>query len=57
MENSMVMTVFISFDFAYNPVFIYFNCKCAFIFKMKFSNNNDISKSKRISKFKYLFPR
>ena len=28
MANSMVITVFISFDFVYIPVFIYFSCQC-----------------------------
>ena len=28
MANSMVITVFISFDFVYIPVFIYFSCHC-----------------------------
>ena len=27
MANSMVITVFISFDFVYIPVFIYFSCQ------------------------------
>ena len=34
MANSMVITVFISFDFVYIPVFIYFSCQYIFFMKV-----------------------